>query len=105
MYRWLLYPVLTCSTEELESGLRYPDIRKALQEVHPNGAGLNPGNITQSLQSTASLQVSKSIKPIVLDYDTTTRRLYVVDRGFLIWRASQKLDEMLEIVGLSEHVS
>ncbi len=100
MYRWLLWPVLTSDSKQLEDGLTYADIRKALQNKHPDGKSLNPGNITQALQSAASLQVEKSVKPIILDYDATTRRLSVVDRGFLIWLANQGTDELLEMAGL-----
>jgi hypothetical protein len=35
MYKWILYPVLTCSSEELEEGLKYSDIRKTIQAKHP----------------------------------------------------------------------
>jgi len=30
----------------------------------PQGQALNPGNLTQTLQSTASLQIGKGIRPI-----------------------------------------
>jgi len=100
MYRWLLWPILTAESKQLENGLTYAEIRKSLQQRHPSGAELNPGNITQALQSAASLQVDKNIKPIIIDYDSTTRRLSVVDRGFLIWVASQARQEVLECAGL-----
>lgn len=100
MYRWLLWPVLTSDPKKLEDGLTYAEIRKSLQNKHPDGKSLNPGNITQALQSAASLQVEKNVKPIILDYDATTRRLSVVDRGFLIWLANQSTDEVLEMAGL-----
>jgi hypothetical protein len=100
MYRWLLWPILTADSKQLESGLTYAEIRKSLQQHHPSGGELNPGNITQALQSAASLQVDKNIKPIIIDYDSTTRRLSVVDRGFLIWLASQARQEVLECAGL-----
>lgn len=80
--------------------MTYADIRKSLHGKHPEGKSLNPGNITQALQSAASLQVEKNLKPIILDYDATTRRLSIVDRGFLIWLASQNTDEVLEMAGL-----
>ena len=35
MHRWLLYPILTASIEELEGGLRYQDIRQVMHQVHP----------------------------------------------------------------------
>jgi hypothetical protein len=63
---------------------------------------LNVGNITQALQSAASLQVKKDIKPIILDYDQTNTKLNVVDRGFLIWLDNQDRDGLLELADLPE---
>lgn len=100
MYKWLLYPVLTATIEKLEDGLRYRDMRDVLRAKHPEGVALNLGNLTQALQSMASLQVKKDIKPIVLDYDQTNLRLNVVDKGFLIWLASQDRNELLELADL-----
>lgn len=100
MYRWLLYPVLTAEDRILEDGLTYRYMRDMLREHHPEGKGLNLGNLTQALQSTASLQVKKDIKPIVLDYDQTNLKLNVVDRGFLIWIANQDRKELLDLAEL-----
>lgn len=100
MFRWLLYPVLTSSIENLEQGLRQADIRNCLRKHHPQGRLLNPGNVTQALLSVGNLQVKKDIKPIVLDYDQTNLRLNVVDRSFLIWLANQNTNDLLEQVGL-----
>lgn len=101
MYRWLLYPVLTAKIEDLQKGLRLNQITKILQAKHPNGSELNPGNVTQALQSTAALQVKKAVKPIILDYDQTNLRLRVVDSGFLIWLNKQDRDELLDMIGLA----
>jgi AAA+ ATPase superfamily predicted ATPase len=84
MYKWLLYPILTSKSEALWAGLKYSEIRDILSKNHPHGKELNPGNITQALQSTAALQVKKEVKPIVLDYDQTNQRLRVVDSSFLM---------------------
>jgi hypothetical protein len=100
MYKWLLYPILTADPEELDKGLIYGDLREQIQDQHPRGSDLNPGNLTQALQSTASLQVDKGIKPIILDYDQTNRRLSIVDRGFLIWLENQNKPDLLEFAGL-----
>lgn len=105
MPKWLLWPILTAPADALEQGLLYADIRRSLQTAHPEGQNLNPGNITQALQSAASLQVAKNVKPIVLDYDATTRRLSIVDRGFLIWLENQDRDDLLELAGLPRHGS
>lgn len=100
MHRWLLYPVLTASIEDLRRGLRYNDIRQTLQGVHPSGAELNAGNITQALQSCSPLQVKKELKPLILDYDQTNLRLRVVDSSFLIWLDKQNRNDLLAMVDL-----
>ena len=100
MYRWLLYPVLHASPTELEEGLPLTDINRTLKAVHPRGDDLNPGNVTQALKSAASLQVQLGIKPLILDYHQSARRLSVVDRGFLIWVNYQDKADLLETAGL-----
>ncbi|HBQ1652436.1 hypothetical protein J9A86_25435 [Klebsiella pneumoniae] len=100
MHKWILYPVLSSTIEELELGLKFKDIRATLQNVHPRGERLNLGNVTQSLQSTASLQIKKNIMPIILDYDRTNRKLNVVDKGFLIWLQHQVISELKEDLDL-----
>lgn len=87
--------MLTASTKELEQGLTYRHMRDVLRQHHPEGIALNLGNLTQALQATASLQVKKEIKPIVLDYDQTDLRLNVVDRAFLIWLDNQSRKDLL----------
>jgi hypothetical protein len=100
MYKWLVYPVLTATPEQLEKGFTYRDLREAIQARHPSGEGLNPGNLTQALQSVASLQVKKDITPIILDYDQTNLRLNIVDRGFIIWLNHQNRNDLLKTAGL-----
>jgi hypothetical protein len=100
MYRWLLYPLLKASRESLEAGLRLSTIRREMESKHPVGKALNPGNVTQALQSAAALQVKKDIKPIIIDYDQTNLRLNVVDKAFLIWLETKDHAELLELVGL-----
>ena len=100
MHKWLLYSILISTPEELEGGLRLTNISKMVQSQHPEGGKLNPGNVTQALQSAASLQVKKGTTPIILDYDQTNTRLNVVDRGFLIWLNYQKREELLAAANL-----
>lgn len=101
MHKWLLFPIIEAESQKLEEGFTYADLRRQLQEKHPNGKELNLGNLTQALQSAASLQTAKDIKPIILDYDQTSRRLNIVDRGFLIWREHQDQKELFDIAGIT----
>ncbi len=86
MYMWILYPVVTSNIKALENGLSYREIRNSIESKHPQGGALNPGNITQALNSVPALQAKKNIKPFILDYDRSNLRLSVVDRGFLIFK-------------------
>lgn len=70
--------------------------------MDPQGKNLNPGNITQALKAVSSLQLSKSIQPIILDYDESNLTLHIVDKGFLIWLSMQDRNELLSTVGLPE---
>lgn len=102
MHKWLLYPILTSSISELTEGLTYRSIRVKITSVHPSGKNLNPGNITQALKAVSSLQLAKSIQPIILDYDESNLTLHVVDREFLIWLSMQKRNDLLATIDLPE---
>lgn len=100
MHKWILYPLITKKSNELGKGIRFSEIRKSIQSRHPRGIDLNPGNLTQALQSVASLQVTKKIQPIIIDYDETNLRLNVVDKSFIMWLQFQELNEILELADL-----
>ncbi len=104
MYRWLLLPVLRATSEELENGLSFSHIRQTISASHPEGT-INAGNITQALKSIASLQVKLGIQPIILDYNQSTKRLTVVDRGFLIWLGQQDRTVLLTEAELPTEVA
>lgn len=100
MYKWLIFAVIRSERDSLENGLRRSDVSALIKDGHPEGQNLNEGNITQALQNTASLQVLKNVRPIILDYDQTTRVMSVVDRSFLIWLAYQDKTDVLAEIGL-----
>ncbi len=101
MYKWLIYAVLVTDIDTLETGLRRARISESIKAKHREGARLNEGNITQALQNAASLQVQKHIRPIIMDYDQTTRVLTIVDRSFLIWLAHQNRAELIQEIGVT----
>jgi hypothetical protein len=100
MPKWLIFVILRSSIEQLEEGLRLREISRLIKSYHPKGKDLNTGNITQALISASSLQVKKDTRPIIIDYDTTNRNLQIVDKGFLIWLASEERVELLQDLGL-----
>lgn len=96
MHRWLLYPILTASTEQLLAGLSYRTIKEKIRSKHPKSSDLNLGNLTTALQSTHSLQIKKNIKPNIVDYDQTNSVLNIVDKGFIAWLIFQDNSELLQ---------
>jgi hypothetical protein len=100
MPKWVIFAILKSTLEELNSGLRLVTISKLIKTKHPDGESLNPGNVTQILKTFASLQAKKNVRPIVADYDTQNRALYIVDRGFEIWLGNQDRKALLIELGL-----
>lgn len=100
MPKWIIYALLSATSEHITKGLRLLEVSQLIKSAHPKGKDLNNGNITQALISASSLQVKKNIRPIIIDYDTTSRNLEVVDKGFLIWWAAQDRKELLAEIGI-----
>lgn len=104
MPKWVVYALLCCPLRELEKGIRLRKVATIIKNKHPKGQSLNNGNITQILNSAASLQNKKNIRPLVIDYDATNTRMNIVDKGFLIWLASQDIGVVLQELGLPEAI-
>jgi len=102
MYRWLLLPVLMLPTAQLERGVHIDRIKQIVGSLHPNRVA--DMSYLHALRMTPALQVRKGIKPIVIDFDRTTRKMTIVDRGFLIWLEHQDRLLLLELCGLTEAV-
>jgi hypothetical protein len=101
MPKWIVYALLSSSIDQVTNGLRLREISRLIKAAHPRGEELNNGNITQALISASSLQVKKSIRPIIIDYDTTNRNLQIVDKGFIIWLSSQDRNELINDLGVT----
>ncbi|TRA85477.1 hypothetical protein EXN24_23630 [Rhizobium rhizogenes] len=102
MPKWVIFAILSFNIEQLEEGIRLREISKRIKANHPKGDNLNNGNITQALASIKSLQNSKGVRPIVLDYDGANRNLHVVDKGFLIWLATQDVADLRDDLSLPQ---
>jgi len=95
MFKYLAAAIVISSIDDLQKGLHYSEIRKRINSLHPKGDALNAGNVTQALKSIGSLQSALRIKPIVLDYDQSKKRIGVVDKAFLIWLQYQQQSDLL----------
>jgi hypothetical protein len=102
LYRWVLLPVLLGNLGELRTGLTFEHVHRTIAGYHPKEE-VSAAQIAATLQTTASLQVMLGIKPLVLDYDESTRRLNIVDRGFLIWLRSKGTQQLLAELELPQY--
>jgi hypothetical protein len=96
MYKWILFAIIKAEESDLNSGLRRSELNEVIIQKHPRGGDLNPGNLTQALTSIASLQVRSGITPIIIDYDSTSKKINIVDKGFIIWLHNQDINEILK---------
>jgi hypothetical protein len=102
MYKWILYAVLTADLEKLRQGLQFSEIEQAIKKAHPRGNTLGASNLRNALGKVDELQWSKNIRPFVVDYDEASKRLYVVDKSFFLWRKHQKPRDLLSHIDVPE---
>ena len=100
MHKWILYAVLVADLDKLRRGLPFADIESAITKRHPRGEALGAGNLRNALSKVDELQWTKNVKPFVIDYDEASRRLYIVDKSFFLWRKHQKLKDLLAVLDL-----
>jgi hypothetical protein len=100
LHKWILLPILISSPDKLRGGLTIKEMEKIILLYHPLSEELQFRHLKKALESAASLQALKGIKPIVLDYDRTAKRLRVVDSAFMIWLEHQKAIDILTLAGI-----
>lgn len=100
IHYYLTYALFDCDVLDLERGLSSRDVYELISNRHPKGESLNMGNVIQALKSIESLQANIDIKPFLIGYDPRSRRIYSVDRGFLIWKKFVEEDEVEEVLAM-----
>ncbi|MEW2546583.1 hypothetical protein AB0910_12520 [Streptomyces sp. NPDC047002] len=85
VYRHLLEAVTDAPDQELLNGI---DSAALLQKIssHPGGSGIRSSDLTQALERIDALQVKIDVKPLVLTYNKSSRKLFLADRAFLFFR-------------------
>ena len=100
MYRWILYPILKASVQQLEIGIRLSTFQNQIRDAHPSEASLPRNSVPQALKKIAGLQSKKNLTPFIFTYDQGTSILSVVDRSFLIWLSMTNRAELLDDLNL-----
>jgi hypothetical protein len=85
VYRHLLQAASDASDEELMAGI---DSNVLLQRIlaQAGGSGIRRSDLTQALERIDRLQANISVKPLVLTYTKSSRKLSLADRAFLFFR-------------------
>ena len=89
LYKWILYAIMNASNDVLENGLPAAAIRRIIEKRHPRKFAISQKKLVQALRKSVDLQVKNHIQPIVFEYDSSTTRIKIVDRSFLLWLAFQ----------------
>ena len=102
LYKWILCPLITFNNSILANGLTAQALRRFLEKWHPNGNQIKIGRIVAALAKVIDLQQEKKISPIIIEYDQTRSRLKIVDKGFLVWREFQEIEDLLNLADLAD---
>ncbi|EES4626490.1 TPA: hypothetical protein N6M51_000515 [Escherichia coli] len=102
LYKWILYVLITVEQRYLEIGVPEAAIRRLIQEKHPKKTEVSQKKLRQALRKSVDLQVKISIKPIVFEFDSSSSRIKIVDRPFILWRSYQNQDDLYGYADLSD---
>lgn len=104
LYKWILFVLITVDQKYLEIGIPEAAARRLIQEKHPKRTEASSKKLNQALRKSVDLQVKISIKPIVFEFDSSSSRIKIVDRPFILWRAYQNLDELYDYADLTDNL-
>ncbi|MFV5661589.1 hypothetical protein VXR58_15485 [Acinetobacter pittii] len=98
LYRWMLYGLIEIDKSILEKGLADAALKRLINEKHTKEISLP--KLHQALRKAVDLQVKIQVRPIIFEYDPTTRYIKIVDKSFLLWREYQEKTVLFEYAGL-----
>lgn len=103
MYRWIAYSVVTAQERDVRRGLKLATIHRTIESVHPTAGGeLHRNSVLQALSNVRRLQHKKKIRPMILDFDTSSNVLSVVDIGFILYLNAQRPEDLLGLIECSD---
>lgn len=105
LYKWILFALITADKKHLEGGLPAAAARRLIAQAHPKGSVVSSKKLAQALRKSVDLQVNKSIKPIIFEYDPSSMRIKIVDRSFLLWREYQDKQELYDHADLTDELN
>lgn len=104
LYKWILYAIIEVDIRFLETGYPAAAIRRSIESKHPKKSAISQKKLVQALRKSVDLQVKNRIQPIVIEYDSNTSRIKVVDRSFILWLSYQDKEELYEHADLTDEL-
>ena len=106
MYRWIIYAVVKSSLQELSSGLSIKRIYEISQSIFntktiKGNYSILSQDIRFALHEIRNFHQEIHVSPPILDFDSTTDLLRVVDSGFLLYHSTNSVQQMLTTIGLN----
>jgi len=98
IYSWILIALIKSSSAELLNGLSIYMIRDKIINGSQNPIKLSLKKLSNALILSTKLQAKYEINPPIIEYNSVSRTLRVVDRHFIMWLAQETQDELLDII-------
>lgn len=95
---YLVRVVLEGGFEGIAKGMHRTDLHERIRAIHHRGGDVRASDMSNLLGGLANLQATKSISPPIIDYDTTSRLLQVVDSTFYFFIKHADIGEILESI-------
>lgn len=85
------------------SGISLRKIKIRLGKQDQRFATIKENHIRDFLVNLATLQRDANLS-IILDYDRRQRKVRVTDKGFILWRKAQRIEDIKEMIFDVHHV-
>jgi hypothetical protein len=92
---YLVRVILEHGFEGIAQGMKRSDIHTYIKLIHHRGDDVRGSDMSNLLHGLANLQAAKSISPPIIDYDSQSRMLQVVDSTFYFFIKNADTAEIL----------
>lgn len=96
-WKIVIFMLASATPQDLQNGLSTRKLRASLARFKPELSSIKDSQIRPLLSQLGSLQ-KKSGLPVIFDYDRSDDRTKITDKGFILWRKTQKKDDLMEMV-------
>ena len=96
-WKIVIFMLASAPPQDLLSGLSTRKLRTSLMKFKPELINIKDNQIRALLSQLGGLQKTSGL-PVIFDYDRSDDRTKITDKGFILWRKTQKKDDIMEMV-------